>query len=69
MNGRTKGSLKFVDEILENARNKKDNNNNENDTTYKSAIKRLVDPSNKFNDREIREEIVTLLVAVRKVTF
>lgn len=68
INGRTKGSLKFADEILENARNNVDNNNNNNET-YKSAIKLLVDPAHKFNDREIKEEIISLLVAVGKAIF
>lgn len=63
MDGRTKGSLKFADEILYNARkNVEEANNNE---SHKNAIKLLVDPKYKLSDVEIKEEIITLLVAVR----
>lgn len=62
MDGRTKGSLKFTDEIFEKARkNAADPNNNE---TQKNAIKLLVDPKYKLDDEEIKQEITTLLVAV-----
>lgn len=61
MDGRTKGSLKFTDEILENARKNFDPNNN---VTQKNAIKLLIDPKYKLDDEEIKQEITTLLVAV-----
>lgn len=62
MDGRTKGSLKFTDEIFEKARkNAADPNNNE---TQKNAIKLLVDPKYNLDDEEIKQEITTLLVAV-----
>lgn len=66
MDGRTKGSLKFADEIFENAkRNLMQQNNNEDDgKTHVNAIKTLVDPKHQLSDEEIRQEIITLLVAV-----
>lgn len=65
MDGRTKGSLKFADEIFENAKkNLELRNNNEDEKTYPNAIKTLVDPKHQLTDEEIRQEIITLLVAV-----
>ena len=61
MDGRTKGSLKFTDEILEKARKNFDPNNN---VAQKNAIKLLIDPKYKLDDEEIKQEITTLLVAV-----
>lgn len=61
MDGRTKGSLKFTDEILNRARKNHDANNN---VTQKNAIKLLVDPKYNLDDDEIKQEITTLLVAV-----
>jgi cytochrome P450 len=69
MNGRTKGSLKFVDEIMQIDKEDKNNNNNDGDKTYKSAIELLVNSTNNFTDQEIKEEIITLLVAVKTIYF
>lgn len=65
MDGRTKGSLKFADEIFENAkRNLELQNNNEDEKVHANAIKTLVDPKHQLSDEEIKQEIITLLVAV-----
>ena len=70
MDGRTKGSLKFADEIFENAkRNLELQNNNDYDKTPKNAIKTLMDPKYQLTDEEIHQEIITLLVAVSEIKF
>jgi hypothetical protein len=70
MDGRTKGSLKFADEIFENAkRNQELENNNEDEKVSKNAIKTLVDPKHQLSDEEIKQEIITLLVAVSNLIF
>jgi hypothetical protein len=71
MDGRTKGSLKFTDEIFTKARKNVENNNNNNnfeEETHKNAIKLLVDPKYKLEDEEIKQEITTLLVAVSNLS-
>lgn len=70
MDGRTKGSLKFADEIFENAKkNFELSNNNEDEKTYPNAIKTLVNPKHQLSDEEIRQEIITILVAVSTFLF
>lgn len=69
MDGRTKGSLKFADEIFDNAKkNLELQNNNEDEKVHANAIKALVNPKHQLSDEEIRQEIITILVAVSVVT-
>lgn len=66
MDGRTKGSLKFTDEIFETAKKNRElvKNNNEDEKVYPNAVDILVDPRHQFTEEEIKQEITSILVAV-----
>lgn len=61
MEGRMKGSIKFTEEILQNARRKSEISNYE---APKNSIKTLVNQKYRLSDQEIREEINSMIMAV-----
>lgn len=67
MNGRSKSSLKFVEEILQKGKQNALNNNNNNDE-HTNIIKSLVDPKHGLCDQEIREEIFSMIMAGQDTT-
>lgn len=66
INGRTKSSLKFTEEILQNGRKMSEYNNNNNEPT--NIIKSLTDPKHGLSDQEIREEIFSMIMAGQDTT-
>lgn len=63
------GSLKFIDRVIQNAKENRQNldvNSNENDKkpATKRVIQLLSDPQHKLTDQEIKDEIQSLLLAV-----
>lgn len=64
MNGRSKSSFKFVEEILQRGRQNAINNNDE----HTNIIKSLVDPKHELCDQEIREEIFSMIMAGQDTT-
>lgn len=68
INGRTKSSLKFTEEILEKGKKSIENNNNNNTNSTCNIISVLVDPKHGLCDQEIREEIFSMIMAGQDTT-
>lgn len=62
MEARSKSSLKFTEEILQNGRRNAEISNNISGP--KNTIKSLVNPKHELSDQEIREEITSIIMAV-----
>jgi hypothetical protein len=63
MDGRSKSALKLVDKIYDNAMRSRDENYNDG-SEYANAIKAMTDQKHNLSEREVKEEIFGLILAV-----
>lgn len=63
MDGRSKSALKLVDKIYEDAVKHRDENYDDGSENA-NAIKAMTNPKNNWSEKEIKEEIFGLILAV-----
>lgn len=63
MDGRTKSALKLVDKIYENALKNQEEHYNDGSENA-NAIKAMTNPKHHLSEREVKEEIFGLILAV-----
>lgn len=68
LDGRTKSALKLVDRIYENALNNREENYDDG-SENENAIKAMTNPRNNLSEREVKEEIFGLILAVSLIKF